>query len=39
MAKKIFCLYFIKKSNKLLAKSNKAITRDFIYVCRDKLVP
>ena len=39
MAKKILCLYFIKKSTKQLAKSNKVVTRDFVCVYRDKLVP
>jgi hypothetical protein len=39
MAKKILCLYLTKKSIKLLVKSDKAATREFIYVYRDKLVP
>jgi hypothetical protein len=39
MTKKILYLYSIKKSTKLLAKSDKAVTRDFACVCRNKLVP
>jgi hypothetical protein len=35
----MLCLYSIKKSTKLLAKSDKAATRDFVFVGRDKLVP
>jgi hypothetical protein len=31
--------YNPKKSTKSLAKSNKAVTGDLVYICRDKLVP